>query len=81
MDNLAVHKDVRVRQVIERRGAVLEFLPPYSYDLNPIEPAWALLKKRIRSIGPRTRAALRSTAQCAWRAIPEHYYKWFAHAG
>ena len=44
----AVHKDRRVRHVIEQRGARLRFLAPYSYDLNPIEPAWALIKKRIR---------------------------------
>jgi transposase len=82
MDNLGAHKDGRVRQLIEQSGATLEFLPPYSYDLNPIESAWALIKKRIRSIAPRTGAALRSTAQHAWRAIrPEHCYKWYAHAG
>ena len=82
MDNLGAHKDARVRQLIEQRGATLEFLPPYSYDLNPIESAWALIKKRIRSIAPRTGAALRATAQRAWRVIrPEHCSKWYAHAG
>jgi transposase len=82
MDNLAAHKDGRVRAAIEPCGATLVFLPPYSYDLNPIEPAWALIKKRIRAIAPRTAAALRSTAQRAWRVIrPDHCYNWFAHAG
>ena len=82
MDNLGAHKDARVRAVIEERGATLVFLPPYSYDLNPIESAWALMKKRIRSVGPRTARALRSTAQRAWCAIrPEHCQKWFAHVG
>jgi transposase len=82
MDNLGAHKDDRVRELIEQCGATLKFLPPYSYDLNPIESAWALMKKRIRSIAPRTGATLRSTAQRAWRAIrPEHCHKWYAHAG
>jgi len=49
MDNLGAHKDARVRHLIEQRGATLQFLPPYSYDLNPIESAWGLIKKRIRS--------------------------------
>jgi transposase len=62
MDNLGAHKDGRVRNLIEQCGATLEFLPPYSYDFNPIESAWALIKKRIRSVAPRTAAALRSTA-------------------
>ena len=43
-----------VRLLIEQAGAMLAFLPPYSYDFNPIESAWALIKKRIRAIGPRT---------------------------
>ena len=82
MDNLGAHKDGRVRALIEQRGATLVFLPPYSYDLNPIESAWALIKKRIRSLAPRTAATLRSTAQRAWRTIrPEHCDNWFAHAG
>ena len=82
MDNLGAHKDARVRLLIEQSGATLVFLPPYSYDFNPIESAWALIKKRIRSIGPRTGRALRSTAYRAWRAIrPEHCQKWYAHAG
>lgn len=82
MDNLAAHKDGRVRDLIEKGGATLEFLPPYSYDFNPIESAWALIKKRIRSVAPRTAAALRSTARHAWRVIrPEHCHNWYAHAG
>lgn len=82
MDNLGAHKDRRVREAIEQRGASLVFLPPYSYDLNPIESAWALIKKRIRSAAPRTASALRAVAQRAWRAIrPDHCWNWFAHAG
>lgn len=82
MDNLAAHRDRRGRDLFEARGATLEFLPRYSCDLNPIEPAWALLKKRIRSVAPRTAAVLRATAQRAWHPIrPEHCRNWFAHAG
>lgn len=82
LDNLRAHKDARVRLLIEQAGATLTFLPPYSYDFNPIESAWALIKKRIRSIGPRTGRALRSTAQRAWRVIrSEHCQKWYTHAG
>ena len=36
-DNLGSHKVSGVREAIERRGASLLFLPPYSPDLNPIE--------------------------------------------
>ncbi len=41
LDNLAAHKVEGVRQLIESRGAQLLYLPPYSPDFNPIEPAWS----------------------------------------
>jgi transposase len=82
MDNLAAHKTGAVRHLIEQAGATVRFLPPYSYDFNPIEPAWALIKKRIRAVAPRTAAGLRLTAQRARRAVrPRHCHNWFAHAG
>jgi transposase len=82
LDNLAAHKAPAVRTLIEGGGAQLHFLPPYSHDLNPIEAAWALIKKRIRTVAPRTHATLRTTAQRAHRAIrPRHCRKWYAHAG
>ncbi|SFL18152.1 DDE superfamily endonuclease [Mesorhizobium albiziae] len=39
MDNLPAHKAAGVREAIERAGARLLFLPPYSPDFNPIENA------------------------------------------
>jgi transposase len=44
MDNLSSHKGPRVREMIERAGARLLYLPPYSPDFNPIENAFAKLK-------------------------------------
>lgn len=41
MDNLSVHHAAVVRESIERVGAKVVFLPPYSPDLSPIE-LWAL---------------------------------------
>jgi transposase len=82
MDNLAAHKDERVRDLIEDRGATIAYLPPYGHDLNPIEPGWGFVKKRIKAIAPRTGRHLRRTAQRASRGIrPRHCHNWFAHAG
>ena len=39
LDNLSAHQASEVRALIERRGASLRFLPPYSHDLNPSESA------------------------------------------
>ena len=44
MDNASFHKRDDIRHVIEKAGCILEFLPPYSPDLNPIEHQWAKLK-------------------------------------
>jgi transposase len=82
MDNLAAHKAGAVRDLITATGAEVRFLPPYSYDFNPIESAWALIEKRIRAVAPRTAVHLRCTAQRARRVIhPRHCRAWFAHAG
>jgi transposase len=37
MDNLSVHKSEKLRELIEREGVEVLYLPPYSPDFNPIE--------------------------------------------
>lgn len=54
MDNLAVHKNAAIREVIEATGAELRYLPPYSPDFNPIENAFAKLKAILRKAAART---------------------------
>jgi transposase len=53
MDNLSSHKVEGVREAIEGAGARLEYLPPYSPDLNPIEQAFSKLKSKLRTWGGR----------------------------
>ena len=54
LDNLATHKQPEVQAAIERVGARLRFLPPYSPDFNPIELAFAKLKAFLRAARPRS---------------------------
>ena len=54
LDNLVVHKQPDVRAAIERVGATVRYLPPYSPDLNPIEQAFAKLKAFLRAARPRS---------------------------
>lgn len=54
MDNLGSHKATALRQIIQRAGARLWYLPPYSPDLNPIEQAFAKIKHWMRSAQKRT---------------------------
>ena len=58
MDNLGSHKSPKVRAAIEKCGATLRFLPPYSPDLNPIEMMFAKLKALLRRAEERTVTAL-----------------------
>jgi transposase len=64
MDNLSAHKAPAVREWIEKAGAELLYLPPYSPDLNPIEKAWAKLKQLLRAAKARRKETLD-------QAIPE----------
>jgi transposase len=64
MDNLPAHKVTGVRKAIERAGARLIYLPPYSPDFNPIEMAFSKLKAMLRKAAPRTIPEL-------WRVIGE----------
>jgi len=44
MDNVAIHKVKGIREMIEERGLLLLYLPPYSPYLNPIEEAFSSMK-------------------------------------
>ena len=54
MDNLPSHKVMGVRKAIEKAGAQLLYLPPYSPDFNPIEMAFSKLKALLRKAAART---------------------------
>ena len=44
MDNAPFHKRADFQHIIEQQGHLLEFIPPYSPNLNPIEHKWAQAK-------------------------------------
>lgn len=82
MDNLKAHHDPRVGLLCQAAGIHLIYLPPYSPDLNPIEPGWALQKQHVRKHAPRFPAALRRIARRArYRVTPRHCRRWFEHSG
>ncbi len=80
MDHLPAHKMVTVERAIERHGAQVLFLPPYSPDFNPIELLWSKLKEIIRSFAPKTVRAFYRALKNALEAItPGDIHNWFAH--
>jgi transposase len=48
LDNASFHKASKIKAIVESAGCNLLYLPPYSPDLNPIEPYWGVMKARIR---------------------------------
>jgi transposase len=61
LDNLSVHHGSRIAELITARQCELWFLPSYSPDYSPIEPAFAKLKAAWRKAAARTPAALEDT--------------------
>ena len=78
MDNLSAHKAPAVRQSIEKTGAEVLYLPPYSPDLNPIEKAWAKLKQFLRAAKARSKDTLDQAITDALPHItPGNAQAWF----
>ncbi|KAF7564288.1 uncharacterized protein PtrM4_153110 [Pyrenophora tritici-repentis] len=44
LDNASIHRSERVRVLCQSAGVLLEYLPPYSPDFNPIEKSFKQLK-------------------------------------
>ncbi len=82
MDNLPAHKAPRVRALLDRSGFGYRYLPPYSPDLNPIEPAWAKVKAELRRVAARTVDALHEALGPALGAITaQDAAGFFRHCG
>ena len=82
IDNLPAHKIKGAREAIERAGAILLFLPPYSPDFNPIENAFAKLKAFLRKAAARTVPALHTAIAEALDAFtPQECANYFTNSG
>jgi transposase len=44
IDNATFHKGQSIREMVEKAGCEIWYLPPYSPDLNKIERWWSVLK-------------------------------------
>src|SRR5258707_241333 len=78
MDNLSAHKPPAVREWIEKAGAEVLYLPPYSPDLNPIEKAWAKLKQLLREVKARSKQTLdQAITELLPSITPDNAKAWF----
>ena len=63
-------------------GFACRYLPAYSPDLNPIEPAWAKVKAKLRRVAARTADALHEARGPALDAITaQDAAGFFRHCG
>jgi transposase len=82
LDNLSAHTGETIRQLIEARGARVQFLPPYSSDFNPIELCWSKIKTALRAAKARTFDVLMDALAKALCSISfTDIQNWFAHCG
>lgn len=82
IDNLNVHQSEVAQRLIAARGARLQFLPPYSPDLNPIEQCWSKVKAVLRKLKARTFDELVEALCIAFASITrQDLQAWFAHCG
>lgn len=69
MDNLSSHKGAGIRDAIEKTGATLIYLPPYSPDYSPIEPAFSKIKQLLRGLASRTQDTLWKSMQSVLESV------------
>lgn len=82
LDNLSSHKDEDSIAIIEKTGAQVRFLPPYSPDMNPIEKMWSKVKQILRGAKARSREALLDSISFALSCVTESdSIGWFGSCG
>ena len=80
MDNCPAHKGEMIRKAMEKKGAKLVYLPPYSPDFSPIENRWSKLKDILKKIGARTYEDLVDAIDIAFASIElKDIHNWFTH--
>jgi len=79
MDNLRAHYDEESIKLIERIGARVLFLPPYSPDFNPIEKMWSKIKSILRKLKARSQKELSEAIAKAFKSVtPADATGWFS---
>ena len=84
LDNCQIHKSELLRYMVERKGCVLLFTPPYSPDCNPIEESFSALKAYIRRHYQRFQDSDTPMADLLDATVtitPEKARAWIKHVG
>ena len=82
LDGPRIHRVAGVEEALAEFGATVQYLPPYSPGLNPIEMAWAWVKRLLRKAAPRRAARLKAAIHKFWGTItPFLCQGWIRHCG
>jgi len=60
-DSLPILKVAEIQGIVEAQRITLKYLPPYSPDLNPVEPVFAKLKALLSKAAEQTHDTLWQT--------------------
>src|SRR5262249_32200156 len=81
-DNIKPHQAAGAAAAVERSGARLVPLPPYSPEYNPIEELFSKVKGIVRRAEARAEDELYAAMVEAMRRVtPKDILGWFRHAG
>lgn len=82
LDNARIHKGGKIQRIVEGAGCSLLYLPPYSPDFSPIEPAWGWIKNRVRLHCPRDEKSRAAAVEESVQAVPPEFApNWFRMCG
>ena len=82
LDNARIHKGGKIEKIVEEAGCKLLYLPPYSPDFSPIEPAWGWIKNRVRQRCPRDDKSRVVAVEESAQALPATFAaNWFRNCG
>lgn len=80
MDNAKIHLGETIRKEIEKVGAKLIYLSPYSPDFSPIENFWSKIKALLKKMSPRSYVELIEAIELAIEKVSKNdIHSWFTH--
>lgn len=80
MDNAKFHQGEIVRELIEKAGAKLIYLSPYSPEFSPIENFWSKVKAILKKVKARTyKDLIDGITDAMLKVTKEDIRNWFTH--
>lgn len=80
MDNAKIHQGEMVREILEKAGAKLLYLSPYSPEFSPIENFWSKIKSILRKTAARTyKDLIDGITNAILNVTKSDIRNWFAH--